>query len=75
MSDQHHSLEEHVMRSARAHLFGHADAYGVPRGRVLVAARPHRSSGAPRGAAASLSARFRLALRRPAVAADAGPCG
>ena len=74
MSDQHH-IEELVMRSARAHLFGHADAYGVPRGRVLVAARPNRPSVAPRGAVASFSGRFRLALRRPAVAADAGPCG
>ena len=73
MSDSHQSLEEHVMRSARAHLVGHADAFGVLRGRVLVHARGRVSRGAARGTVASLSARFGLAGRR--ATADPAPCG
>ena len=75
MSDQHPSLEEHVMRSARAHLFGHPDAFGVPRGRVLVAARPRRPGTPARGVVMSLSARLRLPGRRVAVPVDAGSRG
>lgn len=64
------SIEELVMSSARAYLFGHARAWDVPGdGR-----RPARPSGAARSRG---RARFRVAGRRLAdspAAARAGAC-